>query len=128
MTYDQLKARNICVKGETDKERDARVEKSDAEISVAAASLSRMVLAPVAGRFGNKRLMIVADDVLHFVPFGALPVPKGGASSMNRQRRVTRPLIEDHEIVKPAFSLNTGSAPRGSVGASKGAQEYRGVS
>jgi CHAT domain-containing protein/tetratricopeptide (TPR) repeat protein len=97
--YDLLNARNTRIKGETDGERAVRTAKSDAEIPVAAAALSRMVLAPVAGQLGNRRLIIVADDVLHFVPFGALPVASGGASSTNRQRRVTRPLIENHEIV-----------------------------
>src|SRR5205085_4893797 len=92
-------ARNTNVKRETDKKRKERIAQSDTEIPVAAASLSRMVLAPVADLLGNKRLMIVADDALHFVPFGALPVFTGGASSTSRQRKVTTPLIEDHEIV-----------------------------
>jgi len=97
--YDLLIARNTGVTGETEEKRAQRVAQSDAEIPLAAASLSRMVLAPVAELLGNKRLMIVADDALHFVPFGSLPVVTGGASSTSRQRRVTRPLIEDHEIV-----------------------------
>jgi CHAT domain-containing protein len=97
--YDLLNARNTLVKNETDEQRSVRVAKADAEIPAAAATLSRMVLAPVARQLGNRRLMIVADDVLHFVPFGVLPVANGGASSTNRQRRVTRLLIEDHEIV-----------------------------
>lgn len=97
--YDLLSVRNIRIQGETNGQRAVRVAQSDAEIPEAAASLSRMVLAPVAGQLGNKRLMIVADDALHFVPFGALPVTSGSASSTNRQRRATRPLIEDHEII-----------------------------
>jgi CHAT domain-containing protein len=104
--YDLLNARNTRVKGEIDEQRTVRVEQSDAEIPLAAAALSRMVLAPVAAQLGNKRLMIVADDALHFVPFGALPVASGGPSRPNRQRRVTRPLIENHEIVNlPSASL-----------------------
>jgi CHAT domain-containing protein len=86
--YDLLNARNVRVKGETDALRTVRVGQADAEIPVAAASLSRMVLAPVAGQLGTKRLMIVSDGALHFVPFAALPVG-----------RVPRPLIADHEIV-----------------------------
>jgi CHAT domain-containing protein len=43
--------------------------------------------------------MIVADDALHFVPFAVLPVISGGSTSTNRQRRATRLLIEDHEII-----------------------------
>ncbi len=97
--YDLLNARNTRLKNETDEQRTARIAKADAEIPAAAAALSQMVLAPVAGQLGNRRLIIVADDVLHFVPFGVLPVATGGASSTNRQRRVTRLLIENHEIV-----------------------------
>ncbi len=112
--YDLLNARNTRIKGETDGERAARIEKSDAEIPVAAAALSSLVLAPVAGQLGNKRLIIVADDVLHFVPFGVLPVVSGAASSTNRQRRVTRPLIENHEIVNLP-SASTLAVIRGEV-------------
>jgi CHAT domain-containing protein len=96
--YDLLNTRNTGVKNETDEQRSARIAQADAEIPAAAAALSRMVLAPVAGQLGNRRLIIVADDVLHFVPFGALPVSVGG-SSTNRQRRVTTLLIENHAIV-----------------------------
>lgn len=112
--YDLLNARNTGVKGETDGGRADRIAQSDAEIPVAAASLSKMVLAPVAGQLGNRRLIIVADDVLHFVPFGVLPVAGGEASSVNRQRRVTRPLIENHEIVNLP-SASTLAVIRGEV-------------
>ena len=97
--YDLLNARNTAIKKETSERREARIAQADAEIPTAAASLSRMVLAPVAEQLGNKRLMIVADDALHFVPFAALPVVNVGSTSTNRQRRVTRPLIEEHEII-----------------------------
>jgi CHAT domain-containing protein len=97
--YDLLNARNTRVRGETNDQRAVRIAQSDAEIPAAAASLSQMVLAPVTGQLRNRRLVIVADDALHFVPFGVLPVASLGGSSASRQRRVTRPLIEDHEIV-----------------------------
>jgi CHAT domain-containing protein len=97
--YDLLIARNVRKTDETSVERTARIEKADAGIPAAAAALSQMVLAPVTGQLGNKRLVVVADDVLHFVPFAALPVVAGQASGTNRQRRATRLLIEDHEIV-----------------------------
>ena len=112
--YDLLNARNTRVKGETSVQREDRVAQSDAEIPAAAASLGRMVLAPVAGQLGNKRLMIVADGALHFVPFGALRVVSAGISSTNRQRRVTRSLIENHEIVNLP-SASTLAVIRGEV-------------
>jgi CHAT domain-containing protein len=112
--YDLLNARNTGDKGETDGERADRIEKSEAAIPVAAAALSQMVLGPVMGQLGNRRLIIVADDVLHFVPFGVLPVAVGEASSVNRQRRATRPLIENHEIVNLP-SASTLAVIRGEV-------------
>jgi len=58
------------------------------------AQLSQMVLGPVASKLGRKRLVIVADMGLNYVPFGALPAP-GDAKTAGKQR----PLIADHEIV-----------------------------
>jgi CHAT domain-containing protein len=51
--------------------------------------LSRMILAPVASVLGRKRLMIVADGALHYVPFGALPHPDAPDV----------PLVARHEVV-----------------------------
>jgi CHAT domain-containing protein/tetratricopeptide (TPR) repeat protein len=96
--YDLLNARNTRVKSETNEQREVRIKQADAAIPTAAATLSGIVLAPVAAQLGNKRLMIVADDALHFLPFAALPVVNGSMST-SRQRRVTRLLIEDHEII-----------------------------
>lgn len=53
--------------------------------------LSRELLGPVAQRLGYKRLAIVPDGALHYVPFAALPSPGGDTPD--------RPLIADHEIV-----------------------------
>jgi CHAT domain-containing protein len=53
-----------------------------------ARELGQLLLAPVADLLAGKRLVIVADGVLVFVPFAALPSPRGG-----------RPLVADHEIV-----------------------------
>jgi CHAT domain-containing protein len=52
------------------------------------AELSRLLLAPAAGRLQGKRLLIAGDGALYGLPFAALPVP-GSAE----------PLIEGHEIV-----------------------------
>ena len=99
--YKLLNARNTQNKGETNEQRVIRVAQSDEKIPLAAASLSRMVLAPAAEQLGNKRLIIVPDGALHFIPFAALPIVRDEASSANQQGtdRVPRPLIADHEIV-----------------------------
>jgi CHAT domain-containing protein len=54
----------------------------------AAANLSRMLLQPLAAELKQKRLVIVADGVLQYLPFSALTLSEDG-----------RPLIVDHEIV-----------------------------
>ena len=53
-----------------------------------AAELHRMLLAPVAGRLGDRRLVVVADGALHYLPFAALPDGDRG-----------EPLVVRHEIV-----------------------------
>jgi CHAT domain-containing protein/Tfp pilus assembly protein PilF len=57
----------------------------------AATELSRTILGPVAEQLGNRRLAILPDGVLYYVPFAALPDP---ASPDGRQ-----PLVRAHEIV-----------------------------
>jgi CHAT domain-containing protein len=54
----------------------------------ALADLSNLLLGPVAGLLPGKRLLIVPDGALHYLPFGALPAP--GTSE---------PLVAAHEIV-----------------------------
>ena len=61
----------------------------EAEYAKAAARLSRMVLGAVASQLGRKRLLIVSDGALHYVPFAALPSP--GKSPA--------PLMVRHEII-----------------------------
>jgi len=88
--YELLTARTVNVANETLEQKRQRLEVAEAEYAKASESLSRMVLRPAAGQFGNKRLLIVADGVLLFIPFAALPDP--GAND-------ARPLIVDREVV-----------------------------
>ncbi len=67
---------------------------TSAELERSARALSDMVLAPVADRLQNRRLAIVADGALHYVPFAALPEPRPAVTNARPQ-----PLIVDHEIV-----------------------------
>ncbi|MBO0798984.1 MAG: tetratricopeptide repeat protein, partial [Blastocatellia bacterium] len=41
-----------------------------------AVALSRMLLGPAASQLGTKRLLIVADGALQYLPFGTLPLPE----------------------------------------------------
>jgi len=58
------------------------------------AALSDMLLGPVAEQLGNKRLLIVSEGVLQYIPFAALPIP---VPSGNRAEPT--PLGVENEIV-----------------------------
>src|SRR5262249_53762998 len=71
--YESLTARNRVVRFETVEEKRNRVAKAEADLSATLAGLSRMVLAPAARSLNRKRLLIVPDGSLHYVPFAILP-------------------------------------------------------
>jgi CHAT domain-containing protein len=95
--YESLTARNRHVNFETPEERRARVAKADAEYNVAASALSRMILAPASALMSKKRLLIVSDGALQYLPFSALPAPDAPRQNSNRTDSV--PLIAMHEVV-----------------------------
>jgi len=72
----------------------AKEDLSQQRLAEAAAKLSQMLLSPVASQLGAKRLLIVADGTLQYLPFGALPVPVISEKSTDH-----RPLIVEHEVV-----------------------------
>jgi CHAT domain-containing protein len=63
------------------------------QVAAANDAISQMILQPVAAQLGQKRLLIVGDGVLNYLPFAALSLP--GKSGENGNP----PLIVDHEIV-----------------------------
>jgi CHAT domain-containing protein/tetratricopeptide (TPR) repeat protein len=82
---------------------NARSESPNSEV---ATQLSQILLQPVAGQLGNKRLLIVGDGALQYVPFAALPVPeRSQESGVRSQENLTIsassfvPLLANHEIV-----------------------------
>jgi CHAT domain-containing protein len=61
------------------------------------------LLAPVAKQLGTKRLVIVADGMLQYLPFSVLPTPAMSATEITSD---LKPLILDHEIVSlPSASV-----------------------
>lgn len=67
-----------------------------------ASPLSDMLLGKVAARLQGKRLLIVPDGKLHYVPFEALPLP--GLPSPAPEQFI--PLVTQHEVVcLPSASL-----------------------
>jgi CHAT domain-containing protein/tetratricopeptide (TPR) repeat protein len=58
------------------------------EITKAGIPLTKMLLAPVAKQLGQKRLLIVSNGALQYLPFAALPAPTGSQA-----------LLSNHEII-----------------------------
>ncbi len=58
---------------ETPKQYQARVKEAEAQYWQQAAALSQVLLGPVADQLGKRRLLIVAEGALQYIPFGALP-------------------------------------------------------
>ncbi|MBD2195157.1 MULTISPECIES: CHAT domain-containing protein [Calothrix] len=55
--------------------------------------LTKMILAPVAQQLGQRRLVIVADGALQYIPFAALNTPS------QQNTNSYEPLVINHEIV-----------------------------
>jgi CHAT domain-containing protein/tetratricopeptide (TPR) repeat protein len=85
-----LSARNSAVPGEDAAARRDRIAKADAEWPARAAALSAMLFGPLGDGLGTKRIAIVADGALQYVPFPALPRPGTETAA---------PLVVDSEIV-----------------------------
>src|SRR5205807_1820941 len=79
---------NYHVRFEKPSAQSARIAQADADYVSAIASLSQMLLGPVAPQLGKKRLLIVGDGALNYLPFAALIEPTRKS-----------PLIVEHEIV-----------------------------
>jgi len=86
--YELLTARNLAPLSETPTARAVRVQESDQSYYTAASRLSELLLGPAARLIKGKRLLIVAEGVLQYLPFAALPEPGKQA-----------PLMVDHEII-----------------------------
>ena len=87
--YELLTARGRRLEFETHKARRQRKEQADAAYPSVAAELSEMLLAPVASRLRGRRLLVVGEGILEFLPFSALPIPG----------QPDRPLVLEHEVV-----------------------------
>jgi CHAT domain-containing protein len=85
--YELLTARSRTG-GESAAVRGKQVRQSDEEYQAAAARASEMLLGPAASAIAGKRLLIVAEGILQYVPFAALPEPG-----------VHAPLMVQHEVV-----------------------------
>jgi CHAT domain-containing protein/tetratricopeptide (TPR) repeat protein len=78
------------IKKLTNKLRQAILHKVNAidDIAKAASQLSQMILYPAADMLNKKRILVVADEVLQYIPFSVLSLPQS-----------QQPLITRYEIV-----------------------------
>ncbi len=74
------------------KGKEITAENHQRLLKTTAGALSQMILGPVAGQLGGKRLLIVGDGGLLYIPFAMLPSP-------GKTRARTTPLLIEHEIV-----------------------------
>ena len=85
------------IDGQTPDEYQAKIEAAKEKLEETGSGLSQMLLGSVADKLGNKRLVVIPEGALQYVPFGALPSPVGPQSGTL--------LIDAHEIVvEPSFS------------------------
>lgn len=88
--YDSLTARSVSKSLETPVQRQQRIFQADEQFRRSATQLSNMILRPAAAAFGRKRLVIVADGILQYIPFAALANPKSV---------IAEPLVIHHELI-----------------------------
>src|SRR5678815_560762 len=90
--YDLVTASERVVPNETLEQRNRRLDQADSDYPASAAELSRMLLEPFASELKNKRLLIVGEGILQYVPFGALPEPgiRGQVSGAGDRKPDTR--------------------------------------
>jgi CHAT domain-containing protein len=93
VTADSLDCFELPARGQVEQSarrfREALASPTGNVASEAAKEASRVLLSPVASKLGNKRLLIVADGALQYLPFAALPDPED----------FEQPLIVKHEVV-----------------------------
>jgi len=108
--YELLTERNREIKGETSQAKRDRCAKADQDYSRVATALSEIVLRPFAPLLAQKRLVVVSDGALQYIPFGALPVAriKANENGANNQSDGNDqvPLIMEHEVLNlPSASV-----------------------
>jgi CHAT domain-containing protein len=133
--YELLTARSTAKPGETPPARQARLAKLESDFADTAVTLTRQVLEPLAGELRGKRLIVVADGSLQYVPFAALSSEQdvrttNSASATSRRSRnqttsaamTYRPLVIDHEIVSLS-SVSTLAVQRNNLAGRKPASK-----
>jgi CHAT domain-containing protein/Tfp pilus assembly protein PilF len=101
--YELLTARQP-VEGESFHDYHRRVADADRQYLQSASDLSEKLLGRVADQLGNKRLLIITDGALKYIPFEALPSPARRvapetARAPDEGDDGFTPLVLEHEVV-----------------------------
>lgn len=88
--YELLTERNRRLRPETEAERSQRLLRAERLLPNAAAELSRMLLGPVTDQLNSKRLLIVGEGSLQYLPFTALPAPAALETSREPRTNAAR--------------------------------------
>jgi len=121
---ESVNARNHRPLDESLEQRRERLEQAEREFLNSTTELSRMLFSQVAARVQSKRLLIVSDGALQYVPFAALPAPRtvllrangleaqgiqvSGTGTLDSSSQTSEflPLVADHEIISlPSASV-----------------------
>lgn len=92
--YKMLTVRSRNRSGESTQQKQAHIAQTEAQLPAATRQLSQMLIGPAAGQLGNKRLVIVADGALQYLPFAMLPDPATGG-----KEELALPLVVNHELI-----------------------------
>ncbi|MEP7340695.1 MAG: CHAT domain-containing tetratricopeptide repeat protein [Acidobacteriota bacterium] len=110
--YELLTARCETVKFEKPGQKQVRIAQAESELSGVASALSQLLLGAAADLLEQKRLLIVGDGMLNYIPFGALPEPapeRKGEKERGGEifaRPIAPSLVVSHEIVNlPSASV-----------------------
>ncbi len=87
--------------GETLEQRLEHVREAQAQLPSKISILSNLLLGPVADKLGTKRLLVVPDGALQYIPFQALTVAanKNSTAIAGAGFEQQVPLVLDHEII-----------------------------
>jgi len=96
--YQQLTARNLKIKGETEQQASARLKDADERLGKSSEKLSKLLFGQVAPLLGDKRLVIVSDGAVQYIPFGSLPSPVQ-ATGKTTNELSSEPLLAAHEMI-----------------------------
>lgn len=102
--YNLLTIRNSKINGETIFQRKSRIAVTEEKLPLAVKTLSDVLLKPAAAQLGDKRLVIVADGALQYIPFAMLSDPVNTAKSTAIGKKTSpndnlQPLIINHEVI-----------------------------